>query len=407
MRNVEDVTRTERLIDLAETFGAHNYLPLPVVLDRGEAAHVWDVDDRRYLDFLSCYSALSHGHRHPRLVAALCEQAQRLTLTSRAFHNDQLGPFLEELCTYSGTEMALPMNTGAEAVETSLKAARKWAYLTKGVPENEAEIIACRDNFHGRTITVISFSSEELYRRDFGPFTPGFTLIPYGDTAALEAAITPKTAAFIVEPIQGEAGVIVPPDGYLRSVREITERNDVLLIDDEVQTGLGRTGRRFCVDHEGVVPDLIVLGKALGGGMYPVSAVVGRKDVLGLFRPGEHGSTFGGNPLGSAVAREALRVLVDERLAERAAELGAALVDRLDSIASPYIREVRGKGLLVGLVLREEAGGARRFCEALMADGLLCKETHGNVIRFAPPLVVEPEQIEWAVERTEAVLARL
>jgi len=407
VRNVEDVTRTERLIDLAETFGAHNYLPLPVVLDRGEAAHVWDVDDRRYLDFLSCYSALSHGHRHPRLVAALCEQAQRLTLTSRAFHNDQLGPFLEELCTYSGTEMALPMNTGAEAVETSLKAARKWAYLTKGVPENEAEIIACRDNFHGRTITVISFSSEELYRRDFGPFTPGFTLIPYGDTAALEAAITPKTAAFIVEPIQGEAGVIVPPDGYLRSVREITERNDVLLIDDEVQTGLGRTGRRFCVDHEGVVPDLIVLGKALGGGMYPVSAVVGRKDVLGLFRPGEHGSTFGGNPLGSAVAREALRVLVDERLAERAAELGAALVDRLDSIASPYIREVRGKGLLVGLVLREEAGGARRFCEALMADGLLCKETHGNVIRFAPPLVVEPEQIEWAVERTEAVLARL
>lgn len=407
MRNVQDASRTDRLIDLAETYGAHNYLPLPVVLDRGEGSHVWDVDGRRYLDFLSCYSALSHGHRHPRLVAALCEQAQRLTLTSRAFHNAQLGPFLEDLCVYSSTEMALPMNTGAEAVETSLKAARKWAYQTKGVPENEAEIIACRDNFHGRTITVISFSSEELYRRDFGPFTPGFTLIPYGDPEALEAAITPRTAAFIVEPIQGEAGVIVPPEGYLRSVREITERHGVLLIADEVQTGLGRTGRRFCVDHEAVVPDLVVLGKALGGGMYPVSAVVGRKSVLGLFRPGEHGSTFGGNPLGSAVAREALMVLEDECLAQRADELGGVLVKELRSIDSPYICEVRGKGLLVGLVLHEEAGGARRFCEALMDDGLLCKETHGNVIRFAPPLVVEPGQIDWAVERTEAVLDRL
>jgi ornithine--oxo-acid transaminase len=399
--------QSRRLMELAETYGAHNYHPLPVVLVRGEGTEVWDVDGRRYLDFLSCYSAVSHGHRHPRIIAALTEQAERLTLTSRAFHNDQLGPFLQELCEYAGAEMALPMNTGAEAVETALKAARKWAYQVKGVPTDEAEIIACTDNFHGRTITIISFSSEQLYRDDFGPFTPGFTVIPYGDAEALEAAITPRTAAFLVEPIQGEAGVVIPPDGYLKAVREITRRHRVLLLADEVQTGLGRTGRPFCFQHEDIEPDLIIMGKALGGGVYPVSAVVGTREVLGLFRPGEHGSTFGGNPLACAVARESLRVLVDECLAQRADELGGMLMERLRTISSPYVREVRGKGLLVGLVLHPEAGGARRFCEALMDDGLLCKETHEDVIRFAPPLVVGAEQLDWAAERAAGVLDRL
>jgi len=399
--------QSSRLMELAETYGAHNYHPLPVVLVRGEGSEVWDVEGRRYLDFLSCYSAVSHGHRHPRIVAAMTEQAERLTLTSRAFHNDQLGPFLQELCGYAGAEMALPMNTGAEAVETALKAARKWAYRVKGVAPEQAEIIACTDNFHGRTITIISFSSEQLYRDDFGPFTPGFTVIPYGDATALEAAITPRTAAFLVEPIQGEAGVVIPPDGYLKAAREITRRHRVLLLADEVQTGLGRTGRPFCFQHEGIEPDLIIMGKALGGGVYPVSAVVGAREVLELFGPGEHGSTFGGNPLACAVARESLRVLVDECLAQRADELGGMLMERLRSLSSPYIREVRGKGLLVGLVLHPEAGGARRFCEALMSDGLLCKETREDVIRFAPPLVVSAEQLDWAAERAAAVLGRL
>jgi ornithine--oxo-acid transaminase len=394
-------------MELAEMYGAHNYKPLPVVLARGEGAAVWDVDGRRYLDFLSCYSAISHGHRHPRIVAALTAQAERLTLTSRAFHNDQLGPFLQELCAYSGAEMALPMNTGAEAVETALKAARKWGYEVKGISPGRADIIACSDNFHGRTITIISFSTEDLYRHSFPPFTPGFKVIPYGDAAALEAAITPETAAFLVEPIQGEAGVVVPPEGYMTAVREITRRHDVLLIADEVQTGLGRTGRPFCVDHEGVRPDLMVLGKALGGGVYPVSAVIGSQEILSLFGPGEHGSTFGGNPLASAVAREALRVLQDECLAERAAELGGMLVEHLREIRSPYIREVRGKGLLVGVVLHPDAGGARRFCEALMSEGLLCKETHEDVIRFAPPLTIAADELDWAVERAQAVLDRI
>jgi ornithine--oxo-acid transaminase len=340
-------------------------------------------------------------------VAALTAQAERLTLTSRAFHNDQLGPFLQELCAYSGAEMALPMNTGAEAVETALKAARKWGYEVKGISPGRADIIACSDNFHGRTITIISFSTEDLYRHSFPPFTPGFKVIPYGDAAALEAAITPETAAFLVEPIQGEAGVVVPPEGYMTAVREITRRHDVLLIADEVQTGLGRTGRPFCVDHEGVRPDLMVLGKALGGGVYPVSAVIGSQEILSLFGPGEHGSTFGGNPLASAVAREALRVLQDECLAERAAELGGMLVEHLREIRSPYIREVRGKGLLVGVVLHPDAGGARRFCEALMSEGLLCKETHEDVIRFAPPLTIAADELDWAVERAQAVLDRI
>jgi ornithine--oxo-acid transaminase len=393
-----------RLMELADTYGAHNYKPLPVVLSRGEGCEVWDVDGRRYLDFLSSYSALSHGHRHPRVLAALLAQAERLTLTSRAFHNDQMGPFLEELCKYAGAEMALPMNTGAEAVETALKAVRKWAYEVKGVPQGKAEIIACADNFHGRTITIISFSTDDLYRDPFAPFTPGFRIIPYGDAAALEAAITPNTAALLVEPIQGEAGVVIPPAGYMTAVREITERHNVLLVADEVQTGLGRTGRPFCVQWEGVRPDLMVLGKALGGGVYPVSAVVGSAAILGLFKPGEHGSTFGGNPLACAVGREALRVLQDEYLAERADELGGMLMQKLRGIRSPYIREIRGRGLLVGLVLHPEAGGARRFCEALMGEGMLCKETHEDVIRFAPPLVITADQVDWAVERAGRVI---
>jgi ornithine--oxo-acid transaminase len=334
----------------------------------------------------------------------MLRQAERLTLTSRAFHNDQMGPFLQELCAYSGTEMALPMNTGAEAVETALKAARKWACDVKGVASGKAEIIACADNFHGRTITIISFSTDDLYRDSFAPFTPGFTVVPYGDAAAIEAAITPNTAAVLVEPIQGEAGVIVPPAGYMKAVREITARNNVLLIADEVQTGLGRTGLPFCVQHEDVQPDLLILGKALGGGVYPVSAVVGTKAVLGLFTPGEHGSTFGGNPLACAVGREALRVLRDECLAERSAELGGVLIDKLRAVPSPYVREVRGRGLFVGVVLHPEAGGARRFCEALMDRGVLCKETHEDVIRFAPPLTIPGEQLDWAIEQAAAVL---
>jgi ornithine--oxo-acid transaminase len=394
----------QHLMALADTFGAHNYKPLPVVLARGEGTEVWDVDGRRYLDFLSCYSAVSHGHRHPRIVAAMLRQAERLTLTSRAFHNDQMGPFLQELCAYSGTEMALPMNTGAEAVETALKAARKWACDVKGVASGKAEIIACADNFHGRTITIISFSTDDLYRDSFAPFTPGFTVVPYGDAAAIEAAITPNTAAVLVEPIQGEAGVIVPPAGYMKAVREITARNNVLLIADEVQTGLGRTGLPFCVQHEDVQPDLLILGKALGGGVYPVSAVVGTKAVLGLFTPGEHGSTFGGNPLACAVGREALREAFVPQHAERSAELGGVLIDKLRAVPSPYVREVRGRGLFVGVVLHPEAGGARRFCEALMDRGVLCKETHEDVIRFAPPLTIPGEQLDWAIEQAAAVL---
>lgn len=407
MKRADQALESLHDVELEDSYGAHNYEPLPIVLERGEGPWVWDIEGRRYLDCLSSYSALSHGHRHPRVIGALEAQGQRLTLTSRAFHNDQLGPFLEELCVYSGTDMALPMNTGAEAVETALKAARKWAYEVKKVPPNQAEVVVCENNFHGRTITIISCSSDELYRHDFGPFTPGFVSVPYGDIVALEAAITPHTAAFLVEPLQGEAGVVVPPEGYLKAARQLTDHHRVLLLADEVQTGLGRTGRRFCCDYEKVVPDLLILGKALGGGVYPVSAVAGTKEILGLFEPGEHGSTFGGNPLGCAVAREALRVLVDEGLAERAAELGELLMQGLVSVRSPYVREVRGKGLLVGLALYPDAGGARRFCEALMNEGLLCKETHRDVIRFAPPLVVKRRHVEWAVERTEAVLHRL
>jgi len=394
-------------MELAETYGAHNYAPLPVVLTRGEGARVWDSDGRSYLDFLSCYSALSHGHRHPRIVAALVQQAERLALTSRAFHNDVMGPFLRDLCEYSDTEMALPVNTGAEAVETAVKAVRKWGYTVKGVPRHQAEIIVCSNNFHGRTVTVISFSSEELYRADFGPFTPGFAIVEYGDLEAMAAAFSPNTVAVLIEPIQGEAGVIMPPPGYLAAVRELASANGALLVMDEVQTGLGRTGARFAGDHEGVRPDLVILGKALGGGVYPVSAVVGTREVLGLFTPGEHGSTFGGNPLASAVGREALRVLAEEQLTERAAELGGHLLSRLAAVDSRHIREVRGRGMLIGVDLQPEAGGARRFCEALMEAGVLCKETHEDVIRFAPPLVISKDEIDWSVDRFEEVMHRL
>jgi ornithine--oxo-acid transaminase len=394
----------EDFIKLEETYGAHNYHPLDVVIERAEGVWVWDVQGRRYLDCLSAYSALNQGHRHPAIIAALTEQAQRVTLTSRAFRNDQLGLLYKELHEMTGYELSLPMNTGAEAVETAIKIARKWGYIVKGIPRHLAEIIVVEGNFQGRTITVISFSTEPLYRHDFGPFTPGFRIVPYGDAAAIEAAITPHTCAIMLEPIQGEAGVIVPPAGYLKAVAEIARRHNILFIADEIQTGLGRTGRLFCCDHEGVRPDVMILGKALGGGVYPVSAVLSDRPVLGLFRPGEHGSTFGGNPLGAAVARASLRVLREERLAERALELGEYFRDRLAEIPSPHVREVRGKGLLIGVELKPEARGARRFCEALQQRGLLCKETHQHVIRFAPPLIIERETLDWALTHIRDVL---
>lgn len=395
---------TRDYIALEDQYNAHNYKPLDVVLERGEGIWVWDVDGNRYLDFLSAYSALNQGHKHPRILQALLDQAARLPLTSRAFRNDQLPLLARELCELTGYEMMLPMNTGAEAVETALKAARKWGYTVKGVPDNQAEIITCAGNFQGRTISIISFSTEPQYRAGFGPFTPGFVTVPYGDADALEAAITPNTVAFSVEPIQGEGGVIVPPAGYLRRVRDLCDRHRVLLIADEIQTGLGRTGRLFASDWEDVKPDIITIGKALSGGFYPVSAVLASREVLGVFRPGDHGSTFGGNPLAAAVARAALQVLTDEHLIENACIQGEYLMGRLRRIESDHVQEVRGRGLLIGVELKASAGGARRFCEALQQEGLLCKETHDNVIRFAPPLVIRRENIDWAIERIEKVL---
>lgn len=395
---------TQEYIHLEERYGAHNYHPLDVVLTRGEGVWVYDVDGKRYLDCLSAYSALNQGHVHPKILQALQEQAQKLTLTSRAFRNDQLPLFYQELCELSGYEMALPMNSGAEAVETALKLARKWAYTVKGVPRHQAEIIVAHHNFHGRTISIISFSSEPLYKDDFGPFTPGFISVPYGDAQAIQAAITPNTAAVMVEPIQGEAGVIVPPEGYLRTLRTICDEQNVLLIGDEIQTGLGRTGKWFAFDHEGVRPDIMVLGKALSGGFYPVSAVLANRPVLGLFTPGEHGSTFGGNPLAAAIGRAALRVLQEENLVENAAAMGTYFREQLAEIPSPHVKEVRGKGLLIGVELKPEAGGARRFCEALQAHGILAKETHEHVIRFAPPLIIDRATIDWALPAIRAVL---
>ena len=395
---------SEQYLRDADLWGAHNYRPLPVVLTRGEGVWVWDVEGRRYLDMLSAYSALNHGHCHPRIVAALTEQAERLTLTSRAFQNDQYAPFIRELCELTGYDKALPMNTGAEAVETAIKAARKWGYERKGVPDGEAEIVVCDGNFHGRTTTIIGFSSEPLYRDGFGPFAPGFHRIPYGDADALEAALTDRTVAFLVEPIQGEAGVVVPPDGYLARVAEACRRRNVLLMADEIQTGLGRTGRLLASQWEDVRPDVLILGKALGGGVYPVSAVLADAEIMDVFTPGTHGSTFGANPLAAAVAREALRVLVEEGLAERAATLGPWFMEQLREIEADAVQEVRGRGLLIGVVIREEAGTARRYCEALMRRGILAKETHEQVVRFAPPLIIERAELERALPAIRDVL---
>jgi ornithine--oxo-acid transaminase len=391
-------------IELEEQYGAHNYHPLDVVITRGSGVWVYDVEGKRYLDCLSAYSALNQGHAHPRIYQALVEQAQKVTLTSRAFRNDQL-PFLyKELAELTGYEMALPMNSGAEAVETSIKLARKWAYTVKGVPRHQAEIIAFENNFHGRTVSVISFSTEPLYRDDFGPFAPGFVILPYGDTEAVEKAISPNTAAILIEPIQGEAGVIVPPAGYLHRLRQICSKHNVLFISDEIQTGLGRTGRLFAIDHENVRADMVIIGKALSGGFYPVSAVLANRDVMGLFQPGEHGSTFGGNPLGAAVARAALRVIMEENLVENAERMGTYFMEQLAEIPSPHVQEVRGKGLLIGVELKSSAGGARRFCEALAEQGILAKETHQHVIRFAPPLVIDQPTLDWALPKIRVVL---
>jgi len=396
--------KTQYYIALEERYGAHNYHPLDVVIAKGEGVWVYDVEGNRHLDCLSAYSALNQGHVHPKILAALIEQAGKVTLTSRAFRNDQLPLFYKEFSELSGYEMSLPMNSGAEAVETAIKLARKWAYQVKKIPRHQAEIITCANNFHGRTVTIVSFSTEPLYRDDFGPFTPGFVSVPYGDAQALEAAITPNTAAIMLEPIQGEAGVIVPPAGYLRAVREICTRHNVLFIADEIQTGLGRTGKLFACQHEDVRPDMVIVGKALSGGFYPVSAVLADKPVMGLFTPGEHGSTFGGNPLAAAVARAALRVIVEEKLVENAATLGQYFQEQLAEIPSPHVKEVRGKGLLIGVELKPEAGGARRFCEALARQNILAKETHQHVIRFAPPLVIDQATIEWALPRIREVL---
>jgi ornithine--oxo-acid transaminase len=399
-------TRTEDLIHLAETYGAHNYHPLDVVIEKAEGVWVHDVEGRKFLDCLSAYSALNQGHRHPKIIAALVEQAGRVTLTSRAFHNDQLGPFLKELTELCGLETALPMNTGAEAVETAIKACRKWGYKTKKVPEGQAEIIVCSNNFHGRTTTIVGFSSEEQYRDGFGPFTPGFVMVPYGDLRAFEHAITPNTVGFLFEPIQGEGGVLVPPDGYLRGTYDLCRKHGILWMDDEIQTGFGRTGRLLCCEWEGIKdPDILILGKALGGGLYPVSAILASKEVMAVFRPGDHGSTFGGNPLGCAVARAAMRVIVEEKLVDRSAELGAYFTQKLREIPSSHVKEVRGRGLLIGVEILRASGPARPFCEKLRDLGILCKETHEQVIRFAPPLVIRKEDIDWMLERVAKVLA--
>lgn len=393
------------LIALEERYGAHNYHPLDVVVERASGAWVVDVEGNRYLDCLAAYSAVNQGHCHPRLVKAMVEQACRVTLTSRAFRNDQLGFFYRDLCQLTGFQRVLPMNSGAEAVETAIKAVRKWGYTIKGVPENQAEILVFHENFHGRTTTIVGFSSEAQYQDGFGPFTPGFRILPYGDIAAVEAAMNPNVVAILVEPIQGEGGIIVPPAGYLRRLREVTQEHNALLVCDEIQSGLGRTGKLFAYEHEGIRPDLVIIGKALSGGMYPVSAVLADDVVMGVFKPGDHGSTFGGNPLAAAVAREALAVLVDEGLIERSARLGAHLLARLQAIDSRHIKEVRGKGLWIGIELRPEAGGARKFCERLRGLGVLCKETHTHTIRFAPPLVISEHDLDWAIGHLETVLA--
>ena len=405
---MNDIALAQRLaadlIAVEGRYGAKNYKPLDVVLTRGEGAYVWDVDGRRYLDCLSAYSAVNQGHCHPKILAAMVEQAGRLTLTSRAFRNDQLAPFYAELCALTGSHKALPMNSGAEAVESALKIARKWGYQVKGVPSDQAEIIVCSGNFHGRTVAVVGFSTDPAARDGFGPFAPGFVVVPFGDADALEAAITPNTVAFLVEPIQGEAGVIIPPAGYLKRARELCSARNVLLVLDEIQTGLGRTGKLLAEEHEGIEADLTLIGKALSGGFYPVSAVLSNNEAMGVLHPGEHGSTFGGNPLACAVARAALRVIVEEKLVENAARVGARLHGQLAAIAAPCVKEVRGRGLMLAVELHADAGGARRVCEALQARGLLAKETHEHTIRIAPPLVIGQAEADWIAEQFAAVL---
>ena len=397
--------KQQEYVQLEETFGAHNYKPLDVVLARGQGVWVWDTDGKKYLDCLSAYSAVNQGHCHPRIMQAMMEQCQRLTLTSRAFRNDQLGLFYKELCELTKSHRVLPMNSGAEAVETAIKAVRKWGYKVKGVPADQAEIIVCSNNFHGRTITIVGFSTDPISREGFGPFTPGFRIIAFGDADALVSAITPNTVGFLVEPIQGEAGVIIPRAGYLKKVREICTKHNIMLILDEIQTGLGRTGKMLAEEHEGIEADLTLVGKALSGGFYPVSAVLSNSEVLGVLRPGEHGSTFGGNPLACAVARAAIKVLVEENLIENAAEMGKYFLEELRKLKNPLIREVRGRGLMIGLEFHPQAGGARAYAEKLKEKGLLCKETHDHIIRFAPPLIIRKEEIDWAVERIEQVLS--
>lgn len=388
---------SNKYIELEERYGAHNYHPLDVVIERGEGVWVYDVEGNKYLDCLSAYSALNQGHVHPKILDAMVEQAKKVTLTSRAFRNQQLPLFYKELSELTGYEMSLPMNSGAEAVETAIKLARKWAYKTKGIPYYQSEIIVADGNFHGRTITIISFSTEEYYKKEFGPFTPGFKTVIYGNLESLENAITPNTAAIMLEPIQGEGGVIIPPMGYLQSVLNLCQKNNILFIADEIQTGLGRTGKLFASQHENVRPDMVIIGKALSGGFYPVSAVLADQEIMGLFQPGEHGSTFGGNPLGAAVARAALSVIQEEKLIERAEELGNYFKEELKKISSKHVKEVRGRGLLIGVELKPEAGGARRFCEVLKEKGILAKETHDNVIRFAPPLIISKDILDWAL----------
>lgn len=394
--------KSQNIIEQTNKYGARNYHPLPIVVSKAEGVWVEDPEGNKYMDMLSAYSAVNQGHRHPEIIKALKEQADRVTLTSRAFHNDQLGPWYEMVCQLTSKDMALPMNTGAEAVETAVKAARRWAYDVKGVADNQAEIIACIGNFHGRTMTAVSLSSDEEYKRGFGPMLPGVKLIPYGDYEALKNAITPNTAAFLVEPIQGEAGIVIPPEGFLQNAYKLCKDNNVLFIADEIQAGLARSGKMFACDWEDVVPDMYILGKALGGGVFPISCVVANEEILGVFNPGSHGSTFGGNPMACAVSIASLNVLVNEKLAERSQELGEYFKNKLKEIDNPVIKEVRGRGLFIGVELYEEARG---YCEKLKDEGLLCKETHDTVIRFAPPLVIKQEELDWAIERIKKVLS--
>ncbi len=391
-------------IELEQKYGAHNYKPIPVVISRAQGVWVWDVEGKKYLDCLSSYSAVNHGHVHPRIMNVLMEQSQRVTLTSRAFHNDKLPHFLEKLAKCAQMEAVLPMNTGAEAVETAIKTARKWGYMKKKVKADKAQIIVCDNNFHGRTTTIVGFSSDEVNRKGFGPFTPGFKSIPFGDPEALERVITPDTAAFLVEPIQGEGGVIVPPEGYLKKVRKICTEHNVLLIFDEIQTGLGRTGKLFAHMYEDAKPDILIVGKALGGGVFPVSGIITTWNILDVIGPGEHGSTFGGNPLGSAIASEAIDIILEENLPHRATEMGKYFKEGLKSLESPLIKEIRGKGLLIGVELKREYGGARPYCQRLMEMGVLAKDTHGQTIRFAPPLIISRENIDFILERVKKVL---